>query len=142
MESGGKRVGDEASQEAVAAIDGFPFMMQLIGYRAWNAAGTDDVIGPEATQRGFRLAQEEVEHRVFDAALAELSKGDLAFLQAMLPDEKETDRADLAERLKRSSSYISTYKKRLLEAGVIEERKPGTFMFALPRFRDYLRGKF
>lgn len=56
MESGGKRIGDEASQEAAAAIDSFPFMMQLVGYRAWNAAGTDDVIGPEATQRGTRNA--------------------------------------------------------------------------------------
>lgn len=29
-------------------------------------------------------------------------------------------------------------KKRLLEAGVIEEREPGVFAFALPGFRDYV----
>lgn len=141
VESGGKGIDDEALQEAVDAIDGFPFMLQLVGYRAWNATGTSDVIDVRSIRRGIRLAQEELEHRVFDATLAELSKGDIAFLQAMVPDEKETDRADLTKRLKRSSSYISTYKKRLLEAGVIEERKPGTFTFALPGFRDYLRGK-
>lgn len=141
VESGGKRIDGEALQEAVDAIDGFPFMLQLVGYRAWNATGTNDVIGVESIRRGIRLAQEELEHRVFDATLAELSKGDIAFLQAMVPDEKETDRADLAKRLKRSSSYISTYKKRLLEAGVIEERRPGVFAFALPGFGGYIRSK-
>lgn len=141
VESGGKGIDDEALQEAVNAIDGFPFMLQLVGYRAWNATGTNDVIGVESIRRGIRLAQEELEHRVFDATLAELSKGDIAFLQAMVPDEKETDRAVLAERLERSSSYISTYKKRLLEAGVIEERRPGVFAFALPGFGEYIRSK-
>lgn len=76
---------------------------------------------------------------MFDAELAELLKGDVAFLQAMARDEGETERADVAARLNRSSSYISTYKKRLLEAGVIEERRPGVFTFALPGFKDYLR---
>ena len=141
VESGGKHIDDGALQEAVNAIDGFPFMLQLVGYRAWNATGTDDVIGIESMRRGIRLAQEELEHRVFDATIAELSKGDIAFLQAMAADEVITDRSVLAERLGRSSSYISTYKKRLLEAGVIEETRPGIFAFALPGFRDYLQNR-
>lgn len=57
----------------------------------------------------------------------------------MAGNEKVMDRAVLAERLGRSLSYISTYKKRLLEAGVTEERRPGMFTFALPGFGDYLR---
>lgn len=83
VESGDKGIDDEALQEAVDAIDGFPFMLQLVGYRAWNATGIGDVIDIESIRRGIRLAQEELEHRVFDATLTELSKGDLAFLQAM-----------------------------------------------------------
>ena len=33
---------------------------------------------------------------------------------------------------------VSTYTRRLLDAGVIEELRPGVFAFALPGFRDYV----
>lgn len=116
-------------------------MLQLVGYRSWNAAGAAKTIDINAIKRGVRLAQEELEERVFDATFAELSKGDRAFLQATTPDEGLTYRSDLTQRLSKSSGYISTYKKRLLEAGVIEESGFGVFRFALPGFRDYLLRK-
>ena len=40
--------------------------------------------------------------------------------------------------LKKSSGSISTYKKRLIEAGVIEEPLQGHFEFALPGFGEYV----
>lgn len=138
IESGGKRIPDDAVEEAVAAIDGFPFMLQLVGYRSWNASGTSDTIDGNAIRRGVALAQKELEHRVFQATWSELSKGDVAFLRAMALDQGPTKRAELTSRLGRTSSYVSTYKKRLLEAGIIEEREPGVFAFALPGFRDYV----
>lgn len=141
IQTAGKEITDDALQEAVKAIDGFPFMLQLVGYRSWNAAGVAKTIDINAIERGVRLAQEELEERVFDATIAELSKGDRAFLQAMTQDEGLTCRSDLTQRLNKSSGYISTYKKRLLEAGVIEEPEPGVFRFALPGFRDYLLRK-
>lgn len=116
-------------------------MLQLVRYRSWNAAGAAKTIDINAIERGVRLAQEELEERVFDATIAELSKGDRAFLQAMTLDEELTYRSDLTQRLNKSSGYISTYKKRLLEAGVIEEPESGVFRFALPGFRKYLLQK-
>ena len=113
-------------------------MLQLVGYRSWNSAGSSDVIGAEDVRRGIRLAREELGDRILGATLSELSKGDLAFLRAMAEDEVDTARADLTARLGRTSSYVSSYKKRLLEAGVIEEPRPGVFKFALPGFREYL----
>ena len=141
VESGGRSIDDEALRAATDAIDGFPFMLQLVGYRSWNAAGTADLIGIDAVSRGVRLAREELEARVFGATWTELSRGDRAFLRAMAQDDGETNRAMLAKRLKRSSSYVSTYKKRLLEAGVIEEPEHGVFKFALPGFRSYVLKK-
>lgn len=58
-----------------------------------------------------------------------------------LCDEGATSRADLTARLGKSSSHVSTYKKRLLEAGVIEEPQRGTFTFALPGFAEYVRAR-
>ena len=36
VEEGGRLINEEALGEAVEAIDGFPFMLQLLGYRAWR----------------------------------------------------------------------------------------------------------
>ncbi len=138
VEDGGKTVTDEALDEAAAAIDGFPFMFQLVGFRAWNASRTQDAISSEHVRQGVALAQEELESRVFDATYAELSAGDRAFLLAMDAHAPYTTRAALAQKTGKTSSYISTYKKRLLEAGVIEEPEAGVFKFALPGFADYL----
>lgn len=55
-------------------------MLQLVGYRSWNAAGAAKTIDINAIERGVRLAQEELEDRVFDTTITELSRGDRAFL--------------------------------------------------------------
>lgn len=140
VEESGRAIGDEALERAAEAIGGFPFMFQLVGYRAWNAAGNEaPAITCEHVVQGARLAREELSCRVFDATLAELSEGDVAFLDAMAAEGDIVERTRLAQRLGRSSGYISTYKKRLLEAGVIEEPRRGLLSFALPGFSDWLR---
>lgn len=141
VESGGGEIEDEALEEIVEAIDGFPFMFQLVGYRAWNAAKSADSIDAQSAQRGIRLAQEELENRIFDATYAELSRSDIEFLEAMAAIGDSVARVALQNKLGKSSSHISTYKKRLLEAGVIEEKTQGVFSFALPGFKDYVSVK-
>ena len=137
IEDGGKTISDEAIDLAAKAIDGFPFMFQLVGYRAWNASRQASEVSIEDVERGAKLAQEELESRVFASTAAELSRGDLDFLRAMNP-VGTTTRQELAARLKKSSGSISTYKKRLVEAGVIEEPLQGRFEFALPGFGRYV----
>ena len=135
---GGKRIAEDALQAAVERVDGFPFMLQLVGYRSWGASHDDDVISINHVRRGAALAQEELESRVFDATLSELSLADIEFLLAMSQDEDKTLQANLKTRLAKSPSHISIYKKRLLEAGVIDEPIRGRLVFALPGFKDYL----
>ena len=59
----------------------------------------------------------------------------------MVQDEKVTSRADLMGRLGKPSGHISTYKKRLVQSGVIGETLNGDFYFALPGFREYIAGR-
>ncbi len=141
VEQGGRQIEQEALDEAVADIGGFPYMMQLLGYRAWKAAGTRLVIELRDVRSAAKIAQDELRHRVFDATFNELSKGDKKFLENMLADASRTERQDLAKRLGKKSGWISTYKKRLLSAGVIDEPEPGIFVFALSGFRNYLESK-
>jgi len=131
VEDGGKRIDDDALDLAASAIGGFPFMFQLVGYRSWNAARKERIISVEHVRQGSQIAKEEFDSRVLEATYAELSKGDISFLQTM-NEEGETSRAEVAERAGKKPAWVSTYKKRLLEAGVIEEPSPGVFEYALP----------
>lgn len=138
VEDGGKSIDDEALDRAAEAIDGFPFMFQLVGYRAWNASRRTSEVSLLNVERGANLASEELESRVFGSTVEELSPGDLEFVRAMNP-EGRTTRQELKERLQKNSGSISTYKKRLIEAGVIEEPLQGHFEFALPGFGKYIK---
>lgn len=139
VESGGKKIDEAALDKAVAAIDGFPFMFQLVGYRAWKASKDADSISVDNVRRGAKIARDELRCRVFDATWSELSENDIAFLKAMSEDDGKSSRADVVKRLGKSSSHVSTYKRRLLDAGLIEESQTGVFRFALPGFADYVR---
>lgn len=138
LERNGKGIEDDALAKAVRAADGFPYMFQLVGYRMWNASEGRDVITAADVDAGVRLARGELRRQVLDATYNDLSDGDVAFLRAMLEDEKSSSAADLAARLDKPSGHVSTYKRRLLESGVIEEAARGRLRFSLPGFREYL----
>lgn len=46
---------------------------------------------------------------------------------------------NVARRLGKGTNYVSTYKRRALKQGVIEELPDGTFEVCIPFFEDYLR---
>lgn len=139
VEEGGKIINSHALSKAVQEIGGFPFMFQLMGHRAWRISGDKEVITEQDIVEGAKLASEQMEKRVFDASYTELSNADRSFLLAMLEDEKESTRASLMKRLNKPSSHISTYKSRLIQAGLIDETMDGAFRYALPGLREYLR---
>lgn len=139
VESGGKEIAEEPLNLAVDAIDGFPYLFQLVGYRSWNSSNGNASIESLDVQRGSALAHEELASRIFDATYRELSPNDRMFLAAMAQDDDVTTRSDLMDRLHKPGSHISAYKKRLMERGVIEETPKGDFRFALPGFRAYIR---
>ena len=125
VEEGGKKIPSDALQAAADAIDGFPFMFQLVGYRSWNASRDSEEISSESVGKGIEIATEELAARVYDATLAELSRGDIEFLLAMNPDGTPTERDAIMERTGRNGNWTSTYRRRLLEAGVLAEPRQG-----------------
>ncbi len=138
VEEGGRAIGNEALTVAVEAIDGFPYLMQLLGYRAWNQHPEASEVSLADVRRAVALAHREMEERIHDATFYDLSDGDRRFLFAMLKDVGPSSMADIAKRLGESSGYVSVYKSRLLEQGVISERGRGFVDFELPGFKEYL----
>ena len=123
---------------AVRAIEGFPYMMQLVGHRMWAQHPDTAVITDDDAQSGIDLARRDFEQRVLDATYYDLSRGDVRMLEAMLADSRESRLSDISERLGEGSNYVSAYKRRLVEQGVISELGRGVVAFELPGFRDYL----
>lgn len=137
----GREPSEKGLDRAVESIEGFPFLMQLVGYRSWDVAPERKDITDEAFEAGISLAKDELEDRVLEATLRELSAEDVRFAAAMLEDESESEIADLVERLGRSSAQVGQYRRRLIDAGVIGERGRGRVGFELPYFKEYLASK-
>lgn len=112
-------------------------MMQLVGYSVWEQSGSRDCINKEDATRGIEYAREDFRNGVLINTWRELSAGDRKFLKAMLLDEDSSTLTDIAARLGKTTGYASTYKKRLEQAGVIEQRVDDRLEFALPAMREY-----
>lgn len=134
----GREFEPSALEGAVEASGGFPFMVQLVGFRAWQASNGSDTIDDSAVSLGLDRARRDMETRVLKSSLDELSDGDLKFLEAMLVDEKMSFMSDVAERLGKSMGYASQYRHRLIERGIIGSRGRGKVGFDLPVLREYL----
>lgn len=134
----GKTIKSEGLTLAVKSIGGFPYMMQLVGYRAWEESGKRKEITIEDVKKGISMAQNDLRTRVLKITLDEISDVGITFLQAMTKDENYSTVSDIASRLGKSSSYISNYKKILCEYGVIEDTGRGKLVFSLPGIREYI----
>ncbi len=137
MRDGGKSFESDALEAAVEAVRGFPFMLQLVGYRAWRMAEDSGVVNLANVRDATGVARKELEQRVYEAVWFELSEADKSFLLAMTKDTAATRQADLVGRLGKPSGHVSKYKKRMLQQGIIQERSRGVLEFCLPGFREY-----
>ena len=138
---GGRSVHNDALAHAVQSINGFPFMLQLVGYRSWEENPQAPELSFEDVVAGAALARNEMRERIFESTYRDLSDGDLAFLSAMLPDEGNSAIKDIAERMGKPSSYVNTYRRRMLRQGIIGDRRRGEVGFDLPAFREFLAEK-
>lgn len=134
----GRQASENGLAEAVSSISGFPFLLQLVGYRSWNINPTSKEISEKDFREGINIAKNEMKCRILDATYREFSEGDEKFVRAMLQDEKETKTSDLVSRLKWSDSQVAQYRKRLINAGVVGYRGRGRVGFELPYFKEFL----
>ena len=134
----GRKMDETGLKEAITAISGFPFMLQLVGYRSWNINPTADFISEKDFQEGIAIAKTEMKSRILDATYREFTEADTKFVRAMLKDEDESKTSDIGERLNWSASQVAQYRRRLIDAGVIGYRGRGRVGFELPYFREFL----
>ena len=99
-------------------------------------------VSGEIMDKVEKAAMGDMEDNVFRPILSPLSDNDIVFLKAMAGVGETVTISKLQEVLGENGPAIQPYRKRLLDAGVIEAPRRGELVFAVPYLADYLLGEF
>jgi hypothetical protein len=134
----GREIGKKAARLAAEATQGYPFMVQLVGYHIWRESETG-AVPLDAVHRGIAAAKTRVGTTVHSSSMRDLSTLDKEFLLAMTPDDGPSQMADITRRTGWSREKSNMYRSRLLTAGMIQTASHGVVQFAFPYLKDYLQ---
>lgn len=145
IEDSGLFADGAALDKAAEATAGYAYLIQLVGYYVWRAAwlrcreldGPIAVTDADAT-RGIGEALEEFKDAVLETAISGLPRTSVKFALAMSEMGEVVATADIAEKLGRSTGYLSPYRRRLIGRQVIEQTAPGYVTFSIPFMREFL----
>lgn len=139
VRSRGRMIGEAALDRAARASEGYPYLVQSIGARAWEYTPTTHEITTDAVQHAVEVAHAAMGESVIVPALRGLSARDRDYLLAMAVDDGEAVTAAVAERMGSTTSAAGRQRARLLDAGIIVAPGRGVVDFAIPRMREHLR---
>ena len=139
FERAGIKASPDIVKQAAAHTDGFPYLIQLIGYHLTKLSESGKPVDEGVLRRAEALASNEVDHKVFQAMLNPLSELDLVFLKTMAQDDGISNVADIEARTGFSHGTVQTYRRRLLDAGVVYSPRRGTLAMVMPQLADYIR---
>ena len=132
-------VPDHLLQKAAEKTEGSPYMMQLIGYYLTLNATSDAKITDKVFKKAIAGAEKDFQNDICLTVLRSLSDRDVRFLREMSSMDEPALVADIAKGMGVSREYAQQYRRRLLDAGLIETVKRGEVRFAVPYLADYLR---
>lgn len=137
----GIKASDEILDRAALSTRGFPYLMQLIGYYLIQYTPKGESVTDEIMNKSEKAAMKDMDDNVFKPIIAPLSDNDRIFLEAIARCGGTATTAKLQEQLGKHGPAIQPYRKRLIEAGVIEAPRRGELVFAVPYLADYLLGQ-
>ena len=135
----GIKASDEILNRAALSTRGFPYLMQLVGYYMTQYSPEDGVLTDAIMDKVEKAAKGDMEDNVFKPILAPLSDNDKIFLRALSRLGATATTSKLQATLGKKGPAIQPYRKRLIEAGVIEAPRRGELVFAVPYLAEYLR---
>jgi hypothetical protein len=136
FKDGDKKISEENVHRAAKLTEGFAYLVQLLGYNLWNYSDreiTEDVFEVAVVQSKASLFQ-----NVHSLIYRDLSAKDRLYLKAMVPDAQISEAKDIRERMKVDTNTASTYRSRLIAAGLIRDAGRGMVSFTLPFMHDFL----
>lgn len=142
FESTGVAIGAEQLDRAAAATGGYPFLIQLVGYHTWRLANRQPgrAVTDAVLTEALDAARRRLGSTVLAPAVSRLSDVDKTFLLMMADDDEGPSRmADIAARLGESNQYAGVYRRRLIDAAMIQAAGLGRVDFTVPYMREWLR---
>lgn len=126
--------------EATEATEGYPFLIQLVGYYLWLEAGKAGwKLDESIVHSAISAAQRRNTLVVVESALSDISDKDREFLNAMARQDGPSAAGQIGNIMKAKPNVVSKYRKRLIAAGLIEPAGYGKADSAIPGLRQYLR---
>lgn len=139
VRSRGRTIGEQALERAARASEGYPYLLQSIGARAWEYQPSMEEITTDAVQHAVEVAYAAMGESVIVPALRGLSGRDRDYLLAMAEDDGPATTADVAARMESSTGNAGRQRVRLLDGGIIVVPERGLVDFAIPLMREHLR---
>ena len=126
-----RSVFDISPKEAVEMAKitkGYPFAFQILGYLKWETKESLENLLPKFDEELIVYAYEKI--------WSELSELDRKIVYVISTGVYKT--GDIREKLSISPQLLNTYRKRLMERGVVNGSVRGELTLALPRFEEYV----
>ena len=118
---------------------GSPYLLQLVGHYLCLRGQPGTELGREEVDAALALSRSDFETDICRTTLNALSEVDVNFLVSMSEDQVSSRISDIAARLGVSRDYAQKYRKRLIDAGVIQPAGRGRLSFSVPYLAHYLR---
>lgn len=132
----------DAAQYAIDIAQGYPYLVQLVGYLAWNHA--TNTITLEDVQAIKEETIDTVGFQVHAPSLKGVPRGQRAYLRAaarVMDEDGLAATGDIAKVLDRTPNSITDTRAKLLDRGLIDAPVHGKISFPLPYFAEYLSAR-
>lgn len=134
----GRTIDDDTLNQITKMTNGYAYAFQLLGFLLWRTK--EAAITSTIVQKTLPDYQAELYRNVYLKMYQELSDKDREFVRAMADSgETSVKVAEIAKKMQRDKSYISIYRRRLLDDQIITATKWGEVAFTLPFFADFIR---
>lgn len=142
VREGGLAIDSEVAELAAEASDGYPYMIQLVGYYMWRAAevrGSKEIEEADVIQGkkdALVLFDDVVCAPLFDG----LTAAQKLFVKAVAKEAPQPAKvSEIANRAHRSASWVSKYRASLIKERVVESAGYGLVRLSASHLAEYVQ---
>lgn len=142
VREGGLAIDSEVAELAAEASDGYPYMIQLVGYYMWRAA---EVRGSKEIEEADVIQGKKDALVLFDDAVCAplfdgLTAAQRLFVKAVAKEAPQPAKvSEIANRAHRSASWVSKYRASLIKERVVESAGYGLVRLSASHLAEYVQ---
>lgn len=142
VREGGLAIDSEVAELAAEASDGYPYMIQLVGYYMWRAA---EVRGSKEIEEADVIQGKKDALVLFDNAVCAplfdgLTAAQKLFVKAVAKEAPQPAKvSEIANRAHRSASWVSKYRASLIKERVVESAGYGLVRLSASHLAEYVQ---